>query len=435
MKKELRGFLFSLLALTPAGLWAQGAQDYRDMGQALAQKGLYAKAISYFQQAVQADPTDWQSYQSMGDAYLKMNDNSNALASYQKSLQINPNNQAAQDEVNSLGGTTSAPPNPPSQSTTSTPPNAPSGFEESQPTTIIETQPAYGRPRRRPRPQPMSYNDGLAPMDHAKVWTQLAIGYAYSQSSDLNTSASSWNTDAQNFGWGGSALASNDGLNLGFELGFLLNPNSGLALGLKYTNISDYKLGIDFRDGPVTDTTSGNVYNDDYDQTTLSPYIVPLTLDYYLFLPDHGGRFWLSAGGGYYFGVVHVERNYQSSSASGGVTTVSADNYSGDLTSGSFGFQAGIGRDFAVSRNMSISLFARGRYAKLTNFQGNITSNVTGNYFNGGLATESGITNFDANPAVFVEDVTQIGPGNGNRYATIDFTGFDVGVALNFYSF
>ncbi|HJT25238.1 MAG TPA: tetratricopeptide repeat protein, partial [bacterium] len=236
MKNVTLGVLFSLFSLVPAFVRAD-ATDYRDMGQALYQKGLYAKAVDYFRQAVAADPNDWQSYQSMGDCYMKMDSKPEALEAYQKSLDINPDNSAVQTQVNNL---TAAGVQPPSNSAS----NPSTGqFDDSQP--VTETQTVIIKRRRfepRPRPTPVVYNDSLAAMDHAKVWTQFSIGYSNSRNNELITSANSWNNDMTNNGWTGSASASSDGLNLGFELGFLINPNSGLALGVKYINTADYTL-------------------------------------------------------------------------------------------------------------------------------------------------------------------------------------------------
>ena len=426
MKNITLGVLFSFFSLVPAFLRAD-ATDYRDMGQALYQKGLYAKAVDYFRQAVAADPNDWQSYQTMGDAYLKMDAKAEALDAYQKSLKINPDNNQAQTQVDNLAA---AGVQVPTNSTSNPPADQ---FEEGQPVTETQTT-VIKRRRVFVRPTPVVYNDGLAAMDHAKTWSQFSIGYAYSRNGDLNTSAANWSSDINSYGWSGSALSSNDGLELGFEWGFLLNPNSGLSLGVKYINVSDYKLNVGFNDGPITDVNS-TVYGSDYDQSTFSPFVVPLTLDYYLFLPDSGGRFWLSGGLGYYLGVVHVERNYQylSSTNPDGTDPNQIDQYTGDLYAGGLGFQVGIGRDFAISQNMSLTLFARGRYARLTNFQGNMTDPY-GNYFKGGLAMEPSITGNGGDPGVFVEDVNNIGGAGGNQYAIVDFTGFDIGLALNFYS-
>jgi len=433
MKKTTLIVLFSLLAVIPALSQAASAQDYRDMGQALYQKGLYAKAVDYFRQAAAADPNDWQSYQTMGDAYMKMDARAEALDAYQKSLQINPDNPDVKAQVDSLSASGVQAQAPPQAQAPASNPPATGQFDESQP--LTENQTVVVRRRRAyARPAPVVYNDGLAPMDHAKFWSQFSIGYAYSRNGDLQTSANNWNSDINTYGWSGTAMSPNDGLELGAELGFLLSPNSGLALGAKYVGLSDYKLNVGFNDGPITDIHS-TAYGSDYDQSTFSPYVVPLTLDYYQFLPDGGGRFWISGGVGYYIGAIHIQRNYQNLSTTNpdGTDPNQIDQYSGDLYAGGLGFQVGIGRDFALSRNTSITLFARGRYAKLTNFQGNITD-PNGNYFKAGLALEPSITGAGGDPGVFIEDVNNIGGAAGNQYATVDFTGFDVGVALNFYS-
>jgi hypothetical protein len=90
------------------------------------------------------------------------------------------------------------------------------------------------------------------------------------------------------------------------------------------------------------------------------------------------------------------------------------------------GFQFGIGREFAIDRNYGLTLFARGRIAKLTNFRGILTESNNGNTGTFGLAKfADGTMDYD--------NVTNIGSG-GEGYATVDFTGFDVGISLNFYS-
>jgi tetratricopeptide (TPR) repeat protein len=415
MNNRTLGFCLSFLLLVPAVLNAATAGEYRDMGTALYQKGLYAKAADYFKDAVQADPNDWQSYQGLGDAYLKMNDNADALDAYQKSLQINPNNTSLQAQVDNLRAS----------GATAPPPNSNAGqWEESQPTTVVKTV-VVERPYRRPRPQPVNYNDGLNVVDHAKVWTKVGLGYAYSQPGDLSTSADSWNNDIKANGWTGSATSPNYGLDLAFELGFLINPNNGLAIGLKYVSLSDYNLNVNFQNGPTS--VAGNLYDSDFDQLTLSPYILPLTLDYYLFLPDSTGRFYLTAGGGYYFSTIHVNRSYSYVIQNNDPTQT--NNFTGDLHSGGLGFEFGIGREWAISPNMGFVLFADGRYAKITNFTGTITDG-NGNTANVGLATDPNFNN-----EVFVDDTTRIGGASGTHYSTIDFTGFDVGLALTFYSF
>jgi hypothetical protein len=75
---------------------------------------------------------------------------------------------------------------------------------------------------------------------------------------------------------------------------------------------------------------------------------------------------------------------------------------------------------------MGISLFARGRYARLTNFRGTIYNSNTGGTAQDGLAVFS-------DGSVHATDVSFIG-NSGVNYATMDFTGFDVGLAFTFYA-
>jgi tetratricopeptide (TPR) repeat protein len=107
MRKALL-LVLSILLLAPAMARAANtqAQEYDELGQALYRQGLYAKAISYFQNAVQTDPADWQGYENLGNAYFKINDNADALSAYQKSLQINPNNTTLENIVQSLQANT-----------------------------------------------------------------------------------------------------------------------------------------------------------------------------------------------------------------------------------------------------------------------------------------------------------------------------------------
>ena len=125
------------LLLSPVALLAQTAQDYQDLGNAVYQKGLYAKAVDYYKLAVQANPNDWQSYEDMGDSYTKMNDDSDALAAYQKSLQINPNNSAVQTQVNNLQSSGTTPAQAQGNSNAEPAPANGGQWEESQPTTVI----------------------------------------------------------------------------------------------------------------------------------------------------------------------------------------------------------------------------------------------------------------------------------------------------------
>ncbi len=407
MKNQNATSLIALfLFLSPLALLAQTAQDYQDLGNAVYQKGLYAKAVDYYKQAVQADPNDWQSYEDMGDSYMKMNDNSDALAAYQKSLQINPNNSAVQTQVNSLQSSGTAPVQAQDNSGMAPPPSNGTQWEESQPTTVM-----YQR-RRHPWRQlePVVYKDGLAPINHARYWIDVDLAYNWSNQADLFNGVTAFNNYvSQNPTYTGIATADHGGIEGGVELGFLLNPYNGIAIGVRGVQTNSFQSNLDLHDGG------------DFETVNIQPYILPLTLDYYLFLPDHDGRFFLTAGIGYYFAVAQVDDNYSYDIYEGQPDT---DEIAGNMYGGNVGFQLGIGREFEIGNRLGLRLFARGRYCKITDINGNFTD-ANGNYDNYGLVVFP-------NGTVGADSTSQIS-ANGEKYATLDYTGFDVGVGLTFF--
>lgn len=393
MGKTLSCFLLGLIFFAPLAAPAQtNNSDYRQMGEALYQKGLYNKALNYFNQAVQADSNDWQAYQELGDTYMKLNDDSSALDAYNKSLQINPNNASLKATVDNLQETTT-PANPKDQSNFNT---------------LRQDHPAMANPKPW-RNAAGAYNDQLGPMSHSRSWLSVDMGYTYTNLGDLATSADYVNAQIASSGtYTGLATADHNGFNIGAELGFLLNPYNGIALGVRAIAPNPYTSDINFQDS----------YGD-YEDISIQPYLVPLTLDYYLFLPDQGGRFYLSAGVGYYVSSVHVDDAYTVSNGA------NVDEIIGDLYSGNVGFQLGIGREFAINNHFGLRIFARGRYAKISGYRGTVTD-ANGNTADFGLVQ-------DSSGYVFVDNVGNIGGPTAEHFATIDYTSFDLGVAFTFF--
>jgi tetratricopeptide (TPR) repeat protein len=395
------------LFLSPVALLAQTAQDYQDLGNAVYQKGLYAKAVDYYKQAVQANPNDWQSYEDMGDAYMKMNANSEALDAYQKSLQINPNNSAVQTQVNSLQNSGTSPAQAQDNSGVAPPPSNGDQWEQSQPTTVVVQR---RRPWRRPQPV-VDYNDNLARMNHARGWLDVDLSYNWSNQADLFNGATAFNNYVnQNSGLGYTGIATPDhgGIEGGVEAGFLINPYNGIAIGIRGIQSNPFQSNLSLNNGG------------DFESVNIQPYVVPLTLDYYLFLPDHDGRFFLTAGIGYYFAVAYVDDNYSYAISSPSTGT---DEIPGNMYGGNVGFQLGIGREFEIGPRMGLRLFARGRYCKITNLNGNFTD-ANGTYDDYGLVVFP-------NGTIGADSTSHI--GNGEKYATLDYTGFEFGVGLTFF--
>ena len=428
----------SILLLAPALAQAANAQaqEYDELGMSLYRQGLYAKAITYFQNAVQADPTDWEGYENLGNAYFKINDNADALSAYQKSLQINPNNSTLENIVQSMQGNTApAAANARSNSPADTqpavsqppmgaaPPTAPqSSVDSEQPIDNGQSNPSAMAPpqpgttvvvRHRHRlyaQQAPVYNDNLAPMDHRKIWVDADLAYNWSNQQDFFTGASNENNFIKQNGYTGTASADNSGLEGGVELGFLLNPYNGIAIGVRGIVSNPYISNVNYQNGG------------DFETVNVQPYVVPLTLDYYFFMPDHDGRFFLTAGIGYYFVDVAVNDNYSYANATPAGPT---DELMGDMYGGTVGFQAGVGREFEIGPRLGLRIFARGRYAKISNINGTFTSfnGVTDNY---GLVSAPYLGN-----SISVDSTSNIG-GN-EHYATLDYTGFDLGIGLTFF--
>ncbi len=274
------------------------------------------------------------------------------------------------------------------------------------------------------------FADHLNPIDHARYWTKFDTSYDYAIQNELLNSAAPINNQTyvnpagvSFLSYSGSATASRNGVGLGFELGLLLNPYSGIAFGAHYLQTNQYIANVNY-----------NNTDQDSESVTLLPTVVPLTLDYYFFLPDGDGRFFLSAGAGYYIANVRVSQNIQGNITNDNFFGLNntpggqgGDIWSGNVSSAAVGFQAGLGREFAISDRFGFVLFAKGRYARISNFQGRLldANAVAGNF---GLATGT-------NGVVDIDLPSNITNANNEHYTTIDFTGFEAGVALNFYHF
>ncbi len=424
MKNKFILILAGLTILFPALSRADNAtaQDYDDSGQALYRQGLYEKAVPYFQNAIQADPADWQAYENLGDAYAKLNNNASALTAYQMSLQIHPDNPVLKTQIDLLKASASSPVTPPPSGGEAAPPPAENeNKEQSNFDQFVSEHPFLtnkyvpGTPTPLPAPKPVvKVRQDLNPIDYSKLWTQFQLGYNYSLQSDLVNGAAAYNSLIKTEGGAGSVQASNSGLNLGFEIGFLIDPTDGLALGIHFLSTNDYTAKVNFQNG-ISGTPP------DFQNETLSPYVIPFTLDYYYFIPDRDGRFFITGGVGYYAATLHVQNNYSYQIQTNDPNN--ADYESGDLSSGGIGFQLGLGREWAIDKSFGFSLIARGRYARINNFRGVLTD-TNGNSGNFELAKYSDST-IDVAPA----------GQNGASDGTLDFTGFDLIAALTFYSY
>lgn len=376
-------FLACLLALPAWGQDAMTSREWEDTGRYFLGQGRYAKALPYFRSAVEEDPSNASAHEGLGDAYSGLDERERAMDAYRTALKLDPGNEALREKMGRYA------------------PEEPEVSQDPEDEPLLKGPPktrTYAPPARR-KPSPL-------------LWSKIDFGYAYSLQGGLLDSAEAANAKIRNNGWTGLASASHHGFKVGGELGFPIGEHQGFALGMQYLRHEDYRLDQDLQNGG------------DYENERFGAYVIPLTLDYYLFLPDEGGKFFLSAGVGYYHSRIEVEDSYDYSIDSGDPTAY--DEFRGELTAGNVGFQASIGREFTVSQKFAVSLFAKGRYARIGHYRGTVVTYD-------GYEAQVGLGTYP-NGEVHVADVSSIG-GGGLEYTTLDFTGFDVGVAFVFYHY
>jgi hypothetical protein len=396
MTKSIVG-LFSLWLCVSSLAWGITATEYKEEGTALFNAGQYPKALVYFNNAVQADPQDWESYEDLGDAYYKLNDVPSALGAYQHSLQLHPDNPTLQTLVDNL---------------------QPSGTSDGDSNdTTQDSQVGMATPL--PTPTPPVFKDGLASMNHSRYWTRVGFGYDYAGLGDLSDSADTFNNGNFNPGnaipgslaYTGSATAGHDNFGVNIEVGLLLNPYMGLA-GSFQMIFSTYTANISYDTG-------------DSESLTLNTVLIPFTLDYYLFLPESFGRTFVSIGTGFYFADMGVDQTTTSNNFFGtdnGNMGGGSNEWTGDLIGGGVGFQWGIGQQVQINSFLAVDLFARGYYVKISNFGGPLTDS-NGNTQDYGLAAS-------ASAPTIVDADLQSNINGSERYATVDFSGFFIGTDI-----
>jgi tetratricopeptide (TPR) repeat protein len=90
VRNRFRWSAYLILLAAPCVLLATTGVEFRIQGMALYKAGQYQKAVTYFLNAIQANPKDWKSDEDLGSAYERLNDPVDALAAYRKSLRLNP---------------------------------------------------------------------------------------------------------------------------------------------------------------------------------------------------------------------------------------------------------------------------------------------------------------------------------------------------------
>jgi tetratricopeptide (TPR) repeat protein len=101
--------LGTLVALESHAADAAAALKYEAAGNQLYQSNDFAKAIQYYQAALQMDPSRTASYVGLGNCQYQQGDKAGALASYDKALALDPSNAQLTQFANTLRGSAGAP--------------------------------------------------------------------------------------------------------------------------------------------------------------------------------------------------------------------------------------------------------------------------------------------------------------------------------------
>jgi hypothetical protein len=262
-------------------------------------------------------------------------------------------------------------------------------------------------------------------VDHSLFWAKAELGYNHWPVPAFVNSADTFNRGqfvpgnavSGSTSYSGSASSVNNDFGFEGELGVLVNPNIGIGVGVRAITSDDYTADIHYDTG-------------DSEQLTLNGSLTPITVDFYLFLPEPLGRFFISGGLGAYLAQVKVVQTTTSKNFFGtdnGTNGGGSNNWAGLLDSGNLGVQVAAGHDFAINDQFGFEIYARVYFVQISNFQGALTdpSGGTRNY---GLAeSASGPTVVDADVQSHIT-----GP---EQYANLDFSGFDVGLTALYYHF
>jgi tetratricopeptide (TPR) repeat protein len=102
--------VWMLMSISMLGISSALAADavasakYEGAGSQLYQSGDFAKAIQYYQAAIQTDPSRTASYVGLGNSQYRLGHKEEALAAYEKALALDPTNAQLGQFARAPGG-------------------------------------------------------------------------------------------------------------------------------------------------------------------------------------------------------------------------------------------------------------------------------------------------------------------------------------------
>jgi hypothetical protein len=357
---------------------------YFNAGSTYLRQGHYDKAIPYFRATLNLDPNHALAYEGLARCYYQLGQYEQAYEISHKGLQVYPESTILQTINERLGPRMAKPPMPEAQG----------------PGKVVKN----GR----------VIQEG--PMLAPQFWVKGALKYDYSFEGDFNKAVDGWKVAAPNYGATVyDASAGNGGLGGKLEFGYGLDAWDGLTLTLS----AFQEDGFHGHANGIVNSVPATLTSD------FNPLVASVEADYCLFWPHDDYRFYIKGGFGYYYSFVGFRQMNQPATVAWGNLP---GPYSGTLGSGDFGVNLGAGYELRLEDHLGLELSVMFRYVTLSNFTVNGPQQADGTVPVYGLVTMP-------DGFIGVADTATINDTTQNRFLTMDLTGVEAALSLDYYFF
>ena len=260
---------------------------------------------------------------------------------------------------------------------------------------------------KKPKAVTASSTRNITLFEDSKTWLQFYTGYDYSFMADFANGTDAWVNAARASGYLPTGGGNHSGLLASTLLGFRLDSQDALALDL----------------GSVLNF--GNNWSISQGGSTLSQHLgavlLSASLDYIRDLAvTPTRRTYLTLGAGFYHAI--ADYNLQQD------TSYIRSSFSGNI----LGVTLGVGNEFSLGNGFGLDISVLGRYANFARVSSDTLSTDLGTPNPGpyslAIATSSSYQTIQASTNSFIDSNPSVA-----RYASLDFSGIDAKVALDFY--
>ncbi|HUO57793.1 MAG TPA: tetratricopeptide repeat protein [bacterium] len=342
------------------------AEDYYQAGLRLYLQKDYKKSLPYLGEALRLDPRDWKASQTLGQAYYLLGDKAMALAMMDQSLKLHPDNPTLRNFVERIRAQ-----------------NLSAGAP-----TATATPEAEGPPL--PSLSSLDTRFGKATinpvLEKNRVFTRISGGLYSGLFDDLSSSSSYFAAQTS------TAMKHDLGSYLRTEIAYSVNRNLALGLGAEQAWAGQFLW-----------TASNH-------SLKIAPQLFSIFAVDDNCWPDSAGRWYVQVAFGFDFATVQ----YDLEPLNGATFPV----YAGSMAGSAFGASCTLGREFMLLDILGVDLNAGFRYASI--------QKVTGDNSQAGGTVTFGV---DGYKNILLLPVTAVESGQA-RYAEMDFSGFDLGGAI-----